>query len=77
MKTFNSVLAVMAIALLLSAASVLQAGPPPDLQNRMRPTVAKPAPTAPAATCGQAGQVCSNCQSCAGCPAPAAKKATS
>lgn len=57
MKTFNSVLAVMAIALLLSAASVLQAGPPPDLQNRMRPTVAKPAPTAPAATCGQAGQV--------------------
>jgi hypothetical protein len=76
MKTFNSVLAVMAIALLLSAASALRAGPSPDQQNRMRPTVTKAAPTPPAA-CSQAGQVCSNCQSCASCPAPAAKKATS
>ncbi len=77
MKTFNSMLAVTAIALLLSAASVLRAGPPPDQQNRMRPTVTMSAPTMPAATCSQAGQVCSNCQSCASCPAPTAKKATS
>ena len=75
MKTFNSMLAVTAIALLLSAASVLRAGPPPDQQNRMRPTVAQSAPVLVAATCSQAGQGCSNCQSCANCPVPAAKKA--
>ena len=75
MKTFNSVLAVMAITLFLSAASALHAGPSPDQQNRMLPTVAQSAPVLVAATCSQAGQGCSNCQSCANCPVPAAKKA--
>jgi hypothetical protein len=78
MKTSPSVLTLMAAALLLIAAPVLRAGPLPDLQNRMRPTVRQPAKT-DTTTKPDANTVpvlCAQMQNC-GCAAMAAKKAKS
>jgi hypothetical protein len=77
MKTFHSLLAVAAVTLLLAAAPVLRAGPPPDYSNRLRPVAGKPTPTVQTIACNQAGKVCTNCQSCAGCSAKTATKAKS
>lgn len=76
MKTFNSLLAVTAVTLLLAAATVLRAGPPPDLQNRMR-AFARPATPAKIIAYNEAGKVCTNCQSCVGCSVKAGSKANS
>ncbi|HUJ44622.1 MAG TPA: hypothetical protein VLW52_13565 [Opitutaceae bacterium] len=67
MKTLNSLLVVTAISLLLAAATVLRAGPPPGMSNRVQ-AIAKPAAPVKTAACHQAGQVCTNCQNCSGCP---------
>ena len=75
-KTFNSLLAVTAITLLLAAATVLRAGPPPDLSNRMRVSV-KPATPAQVVACNEVGKVCTNCQTCAGCSVKAGSRANS
>lgn len=74
MKKLHLLSAAVAVILLLGATAVLQAGPPPDLQNRMRPAVHKTATTSKAHACNQAETACTNCQSCAGCPAQVAAK---
>ena len=77
MKTFHSLLAVSAVTLLLAAAPVLRAGPPPDYSNRLRPVAGKPAPTVQTIACNPAGKVCTNCQSCACRAAKTVTKANS
>jgi hypothetical protein len=78
MKTFNSLLAVTAVTLLLVSAAVLQAGPPPDLANRMRPAVSQPAKTETPAKAdkNKTPALCAQMTSC-GCAAMSAKKAKS
>lgn len=78
MKTFNSLLAVTAVTLLLAAATVLRAGPPPDLSNRMSPAVSRPAKAETSAKTDKkpAPALCAHSQNC-GCAAMGAKKAKS
>ena len=78
MKEFNLPPAIMAVTLLLAAASVLQADPPPDQQNRMPPLVHQSAKTDPTtkADKNKTPVLCAQLQNC-GCVAMAAKKAKS
>ncbi|HUL51895.1 MAG TPA: hypothetical protein VLT83_00670 [Opitutaceae bacterium] len=68
MKTLNPLLAAAALALLLTAAATLRAGPPPDLSSRTH-AFAKTAAPAKTVVCNQAGKGCTSCQNCSVCPA--------